>query len=85
MADGVEGSLQIGVYHRIKILFLHPHQQVISCNSCIVHQNINMLIFFDEGINHSLTCLKIRYIALICHSSSACFPDLTHSLLCRSL
>ncbi len=64
MLDGVEGALQVCVYDRSEILLCHLHHQIIFCDSCIVHQNINVSKLREHIRDHLSAGLKIRHTAL---------------------
>ena len=65
MPDGVEGSLQIGVDHLVKVVFLHPCHQIISGNSRIVHQDIHPSEIRKHLLHHFSAGVVIRNRALI--------------------
>ena len=81
MADGIESAFQVRLNDRVKILFLHFHDQAVSCDPRIVYEYVQMPVFFDHVLDHLLAGLKVSDAAPVqrCPAAPAldgvgCFP-----------
>ena len=64
MTNAVKSSFKICIYNPAEIILTHCHQKPVFCNSCVIHQDIYLSIFFYCFFNKSTAGIKVRYVAL---------------------
>ena len=85
MLDTIKCTLQVDIDNLIEVFFFHTEHDIISCNTCIVYEDINSAILLQCELDKSLCLCKISYICLISNCLSAGFLDLCYETVCTLL
>ncbi len=81
MAHCIKAAFEINIYHAVKVFPAHFHKQVISSNPGIIHQNINVAVFFRQLLYHDSTGFKISHITAVQGAFSPCPADILKRFL----
>ena len=76
----MECTFQIRIKYSVKIFLTHFHDQSISCDPCIIDQNIEVSIVVYDHFHHFSAGIKIRNITLYRRCHSTLFYDFFYSL-----
>ena len=81
MFDHVKSSVQVGLHHLFKILFLHGKHQRIPHDARIIDQDIDAAKLLDHLCNRLTTALAAGYITADAQRLPSQLPNLVASLL----
>ena len=79
--NSIKDSGKICLNNILKFFLRHLHNQIVSCNSGIIYQNINSSIFFYHAAEKFFRLLKIADIALNGLRFTAIFFNLRNDLV----
>lgn len=60
----VEHAFHVGVHNCIEIRFAHGHEQLVLCDSGVVHRHIQLASSVHHFVQSRLCCIEVARIAL---------------------